>query len=138
MAFNLNDSDSDGDDLADINMIPLIDVMLVLLILFIITAPLFTPHAFEIEVPQATTTRIQESTDTIALAITAQGELFWENELIDEPLLRERLTQAAQQTPQPALHLRADNTTQYQQLAHLMALIQETGITQIGFITQGD
>jgi biopolymer transport protein ExbD len=119
-------------------MIPLIDVMLVLLILFIITAPLFTPHAFDIEVPQAATTRIQETPDTIALAITAEGALFWENDLIDAVSLRARLIEAAQKKPQPALHLRADKTTQYEKIAGLMEIIQETGIKQIGFITRGD
>lgn len=135
MAFNNFDT-GDNQELSEINMIPLIDVMLVLLILFIITAPLFTPHAFEIDVPKAETKATQELPDTIALAIDAQGQLFWGNDVIDETELRQRLSIAAQNKPQPPVHLRADKQTTYAQLALVMEAVQQSGVEQLGFVTQ--
>lgn len=135
MAFN-NLGEEPNEEMAEINMIPLVDVMLVLLILFIITAPLFTPHAFHIDIPEAETEVALEPPDTIPLAIDENGQLFWGNDAIDERILRQRLTAAAQRQSQPQVHLRADKQTRYEQIARILEAIQQTGIEQLGFVTQ--
>ena len=120
--------------MAEINMIPLIDVMLVLLVIFIITAPLLT-HAVKIDLPKATSHANLTKPDHIALSINGAGAMFWNGEPIDKPLLTQRLTAAAKIDPQPELHLRADKTTQYQILAEVMAEAGKAGITRIGFVS---
>lgn len=122
---------------SDINMVPLIDVMLVLLIVFMITAPLLT-HSVKIDLPQASSQPTQEKPQTVALSINADGQLFWNNELVDATTLPARLASAAAQTPQPELQLRADRDTRYQQLAEVMSQARAAGIEKMGFITQPD
>ena len=135
MAFgSFNDGDSRPLQ-SDINMVPLIDVMLVLLIVFMITAPLLT-HSVKIDLPQASSQPTQEKPQTVSLSINADGQLFWNNELIDTATLPARLTVAAAQTPQPELQLRADRDTRYQQLAEVMSQARAAGIEKMGFITQ--
>jgi biopolymer transport protein ExbD len=131
-----DDFDCDDKPLSEINMIPMIDVMLVLLILFIITAPLFTPHALKIELPQASSKESPDKPNNIALGIDNKGKIFWNDESIDDKELAKRLAKAAQKTPQPELHLRADKQTQYQKLAEIMSIAQNAGITRMGFVTE--
>ncbi len=121
--------------MAEINMIPLIDVMLVLLIIFIVTAPLLT-HAIKIDLPNASTQVNREKPETVTLSIDGSGNLFWNNTATTRNELDARLTEAARQTPQPELHLRADQITQYQRLAEVMAAAQNAGIAKMGFITE--
>ena len=120
--------------MAEINMIPLIDVMLVLLVIFIITAPLLT-HSVKIDLPKATSHANLTKPDHIALSINGAGEMFWNGEPIDKPRLTQRLAVAAKINPPPELHLRADRTTQYQILAEVMAEAGKAGITRIGFVS---
>jgi biopolymer transport protein ExbD len=120
---------------SEINMVPLIDVMLVLLIVFMITAPLLT-HSVKIDLPQASSRPNDEKPETVALAIDGEGRLFWNNEPIEQAALPARLKAAAGQTPQPELHLRADHNTRYQTLAEVMSQAREAGIEKMGFITQ--
>lgn len=122
---------------SEINMVPLIDVMLVLLIVFMITAPLLT-HSVKIDLPQAASQPTQEKPETVSLSINDQGQLFWNNEALDDAALPERLKNTAAQQPQPELHLRADRDTRYQKLAEIMSLAREAGIEKMGFITQPD
>ena len=136
MPFSNFDEDQSSKPLSEINMIPLIDVMLVLLILFIITAPLLTPHAIKIDVPQASSKKIPDQPNNIALAIDEKGAIFWNDERVDDKELTIRLTKAAKKKPQPELHLRADKKTQYQRLAEIMSAAQNAGITRLGFITK--
>jgi len=121
--------------MADINMIPLIDVMLVLLIIFIVTAPLLT-HAIKIDLPNASTQVNREKPETVTLSIDGSGNLFWNNTATTSDELTARLTEAARHTPQPELHLRADQLTQYQKLAEVMAAAQNAGIAKMGFVTE--
>lgn len=134
--MSFSDFDCENKPLSEINMIPMIDVMLVLLILFIITAPLFTPHALKIDLPQASSQESPDKPNNIALAIDAKGVLFWNDEPISDKKLDTLLTKAAQKKPQPELHLRADKKTQYQKLAEIMSAAQNAGIIRIGFVTQ--
>ncbi|MEJ2609270.1 MAG: biopolymer transporter ExbD [Candidatus Thiodiazotropha sp.] len=119
--------------LAEINMVPMIDIMLVLLVIFIVTAPLLT-HAVKIDLPQANAESTQPESP-LELAIRANGDLYWEGKPIDEPTLEERLRQAVQQTPLAELHIRADRLTAYEQVAKSMALASRSGLKKIGFIT---
>jgi len=134
MAFGSFKASGESAPMAEINMIPLIDVMLVLLVIFIITAPLLT-HAVKIDLPKAASHPNLTRPDHIALSINAANEMFWNGERIDHPQLVERLTSAAKLAPQPELHLRADKTTQYQTLAEVMAAAGKAGLTRIGFVS---
>ncbi|MCK5523747.1 MAG: biopolymer transporter ExbD [Thiomargarita sp.] len=136
MSFNEFDDEQNNEPLSEINMIPMIDVMLVLLILFIITAPLFTPHATTIDIPQASSQESPDKPNNIALAIDDKGTLFWNDERIDDKELLIRLKKAAQKEPQPELHIRADKNTLYQRLAEIMSSAQNAGITRLGFVSQ--
>ena len=135
MAFGgFSDNDS-GRPMAENNMIPLIDVMLVLLIIFIVTAPLLT-HSIKINLPKATTQVNLEKPETVTLSIDGSGYLFWDNNRIDDAQLAANLAGAAKRNPQPELHLRAEKTTQYQRLAEVMSAAQNAGVIKIGFITE--
>jgi biopolymer transport protein ExbD len=135
MAFGGFNDEAGIRPMADINMIPLIDVMLVLLIIFIVTAPLLT-HAIKIDLPNASTQVNRERPETVTLSIDGSGTLFWNNTATTRDELDARLVEAARQTPQPELHLRADQLTQYQKLAEVMAAAQNAGIAKMGFITE--
>jgi len=120
--------------MAEINTTPLVDVMLVLLIIFMVTAPLFT-HAVKIDLPHAQSQLNPEKPTTIALAIDRAGKIFWNDEPISEDALAGRFSQAAAETVQPELHLRADRDTRYQVIAKVMADAQRAGLKKIGFVT---
>jgi biopolymer transport protein ExbD len=135
MAFGGFSENDGGRPMAEINMIPLIDVMLVLLIIFIVTAPLLT-HSIKINLPKATTQVNLEKPETVTLSIDGSGELFWDNNRIDDVQLAANLAAAARRNPQSELHLRAEKTTQYQRLAEVMSAAQNAGVIKIGFITQ--
>jgi len=121
--------------MAEINMIPLIDVMLVLLVIFIVTAPLLT-HAIRVDLPQATAQVSVSPPQSIDLTIDSQGQLFWNQENIQKAELAQRFERIAVQDPQPQLRLRAERTTQYQVLAEVLALAQTVGVTRLAFITE--
>ena len=135
MAFGKFDSDSEDEVLSEINMIPLIDVMLVLLIVFIITVPVIR-HAVQLELPQATSQPSQERPATIRLAIDAQGQYHWNEAAISDQELQTRLTAAAAQQPQPELHLSGDKAVRYERVAQAMAAAQRAGLGKIGFLTR--
>lgn len=135
MAFGGFERDARGAPMSEINMVPLIDVMLVLLIVFMITAPLLT-HSVKIDLPTASTETSNEKPDTITLAINGTGKLFWNNEPINDAELDLRLADAALLPEQPELHLRADRETRYQVLADVMSRVRTAGLHKMGFITQ--
>ena len=121
--------------MAEINTTPLVDVMLVLLVIFIITAPLLA-YAIKLDLPNERGAGITAAPETIRLSIDAQGGLFWNAEKIDDDALAARLTQAAGREPQPELHLRADRATRYERIAAVMAAAQQAGLTRMGFVTE--
>ncbi|MES2106377.1 MAG: biopolymer transporter ExbD, partial [Pseudomonadota bacterium] len=106
--------------MADINVTPMVDVMLVLLIIFIITAPLLT-HAIKLDLPKAQAGAAQERPQTITLSFNAQGQLYWNQDKIDAGTLDGRLQQAGLSQPQPELQLRADRSTRYEIIAQVMS-----------------
>ncbi len=121
--------------MAEINTTPLVDVMLVLLVIFIITAPLLT-HAIRLDLPSAQAPASTETPETVTVSIDVKEQLFWNDApLADAQALRERLATIAQRTPQPELHLRADQQVRYQRIAEVMSAAQSVGVTKIGFVT---
>jgi biopolymer transport protein ExbD len=120
--------------MAEINMIPLVDVMLVLLIIFMITAPLLA-HKIKIDLPQASTVLLEEKPDTIVLSLLADGTMFLNDVPIERKEMLERFSSEAQRKPQPELHLHVDRTTQFQTLASIMADAQNAGLVKVGLAT---
>lgn len=127
----------DGDDeaLAEINMIPLIDIMLVLLVIFIITAPLLA-HSVKIDLPKASSAPNLTEPDNIQIAISNSGEVYWNGEVMNATTLDKRLRIAATHSPQPELHLRAERTTPYEKVAQIMSAAAHEGLTRIAFVTE--
>lgn len=134
MAMGTLSETSDDDFNPEINTTPLVDVMLVLLIIFIITIPVIN-HSVKLNLPQASSQPNKVQPETVNLAIDAAGQLFWNNKAINAEMLTQNIARAAQQTPQPELHLRAERTTQYEKIAQVMSAAQTGGLTKIGFIT---
>lgn len=131
-----SDDGEDNDLLAEINMIPLIDVMLVLLIVFIITVPVMK-HAVHIDLPRASNEKDQPKPETIRLSVNAQGVYYWNEQKLDsDNALQGQLAAAAAQQPQPELHIRGDREVRYERVAQVMAAAQQVGIKKIGFITE--
>ena len=120
--------------MAEINMIPLVDVMLVLLIIFMITAPLLA-HKIKIDLPQASTVLLEEKPDTIVVSLLANGTMYLNDVPIDRESLVKRFANEAQRKPQPELHLHVDRTTQFQLLATIMADAQNAGMVKVGIAT---
>ncbi|MEO6354133.1 MAG: biopolymer transporter ExbD [Burkholderiaceae bacterium] len=121
--------------MAEINVTPMVDVMLVLLVIFILSAPLFT-HAIKLDLPSAQSAAAPEKPETISLSIDAGGKIFWNNEAIAQSALPARFAAASQQQPQPELQLRADKETRYEVIAQLMAAAQTSGLSKLGFVTE--
>jgi biopolymer transport protein ExbD len=135
MAFGGFEQRGTQQPMAEINTTPLVDVMLVLLVIFIITAPLLT-HSIRLDLPNTQATATTETPGTITISIPASGIVHWNNEpLADQAALTARLRAAAAMQPQPAVHLRADRDTRYQTVADVMAAAQQAGIRALGFIT---
>ena len=120
--------------MAEINMIPLIDVMLVLLVIFIITAPLLT-HAVKIDLPKASSHALETRPDNVQLAIRETGQVYWNGERVEPAALDARLKEIARLEPQPEVHIRADRRTEYQRVAEVMSTVARAGVTRMGFIT---
>ncbi|MFV9473135.1 ExbD/TolR family protein [Advenella sp. RU8] len=135
MAFGSFDQKNNSNHMvSEINMVPLIDVMLVLLVIFIITAPLLA-HSIKIDVPQVSSTPVTEDPKSIDLAIDANGDIFWNESPILEADLREMFVSHAKEVPQPEIRIRADADTRYEQLARVMAMAKGSGLKKLGFIT---
>jgi biopolymer transport protein ExbD len=135
MAFGGFNDDKHGAPMADINVTPMVDVMLVLLVIFIITAPLFT-HAVKLDLPAAQSAPAPEKPETITLSIDGAGKIYWNNAPIAQDELPAKMAAAAQKQPQPELQLRADKSTRYEVIAQVMAAAQNNGMTRLGFVTQ--
>jgi len=134
MAFGGFNDNTNQAPMADINVTPMVDVMLVLLVIFIITAPMFT-QAIKLELPGAQAAASPEKPETVTLAINADGQMFWNNAPVTQQELAGRFAIGARKTPQPDLQLRADKSTRYEIIAQVMATAQNNGMTKIGFVT---
>lgn len=134
MAFGGFNDNKQPAPMAEINVTPMVDVMLVLLVIFIITAPLFT-HAIKLDLPSAQSTPTPEKPQTITVSIDGQGKIFWNDAPVAQPELNAKLAEAAKKSPQPEVQLRADKSTRYEIIAQVMANAQTNGITRLGFVT---
>ena len=138
MAFSSGNSNG---PMADINVTPLVDVMLVLLIIFIITAPLMS-HKVKVELPEA---NLIQNPDTapdrknpITVAVKEDGKLYWNDEEVSKETLESRFATAAQQTPQPPLNLRGDKTTKMKVINEVTKIAQGQGMLDVGFVATKD
>jgi biopolymer transport protein ExbD len=121
--------------LSEINMIPFIDVMLVLLIIFIITVPVIK-HSVNIDLPQASNQKLLDKPENIRLSVAADGAYFWNDARVEDADFEQRLSAAAAQEPQPELHIRGDKAVRYERVALAMAAAQRAGVRKIGFVTE--
>ena len=133
MAFGTQDETDEV--MNEINMTPLVDVMLVLLIIFIITVPVMK-HSINVDLPRASSQPQQAKPQTIRVSVDAQGAYYWnENRVADQELARMLRVEAARD-PQPELHIRGDREVRYERVAQVMALAQQAGLRNLGFITE--
>ncbi len=138
MAFS-SETESGG-VMASINVTPLVDVMLVLLIIFMITTPLMS-HKTQVKLPQADLNdkeaKKQEATP-ITISVTEEGKIFWNDEPVTKDLMESRLSSAAQLTPQPPLNLRGDRTTKMRVINEITKIAQQQGMLDIGYVATSE
>ena len=119
---------------AEMNVVPLVDVMLVLLVIFIVTAPLLT-HAVKIDLPKAASAVNLTKPEHIEFGLRESGEMFWNGEAVTLDELSARCAAAARQEPPPELHIRADRLVPYEKVAQVMAVAARNGLARIGFVS---
>jgi len=127
--------EDDDQMLSEINMIPFIDVMLVLLIIFIITVPVIN-HAVRVDLPRASNEKLVDKPQNVRLTVNADGAYFWNDEAVADAVFEQRLQAAAAQQPQPELHIRGDRAVRYERVAQALATAQRLGVQKIGFVTE--
>jgi biopolymer transport protein ExbD len=134
MAFGGLEKRQTAAPMAEINMTPLIDVMLVLLVIFIITAPLFT-HAIRLDLPKVAAAPARQTPQTISLSIDAAGKIYWNGTVVTLDQMRARFVAAGKEQEQPEIQLRAERSTRYEVIAQVMGAAQQAGLERIGFVT---
>ncbi len=127
--------DDDTEVMNEINMTPLVDVMLVLLIIFIITVPVLT-HSVKVDLPREDNTPNEIKPETVNLAVNAEGTIFWNDTQIAYEELEARLSAEAGKKPQPEVHIRGDKAAAYEHVIKTMAAVQRAGILKLGFVTE--
>ncbi len=135
MAFGTQDNSDEV--MNEINMTPLVDIMLVLLVIFIITIPVMQ-HAVNIDLPRASNQVNTAKPETIRVDVDASGAYFWNDAPIQESDLAAKLAAVAAAEPQAELHIRGDRAVRYERVARVMAAAQHAGVKKIGFITEPD
>ena len=120
---------------AEINMTPLVDVMLVLLIIFMITAPLMT-HSVKVELPRAASTPTPDQPPALQVSIDTDNRVFVGSEAVDRNSLESRFRDAVATDANVEMHLKADRSTRYESVAETMSAARRAGLTKIGFVTQ--
>ncbi|MDD5271152.1 MAG: biopolymer transporter ExbD [Methylovulum sp.] len=133
MAFGGFDQNKNPHPVAEINMVPLIDVMLVLLIIFMIAAPLMT-HTVKIDLPKTGGAPQPEQPEAVSLSINADQQLFWNDKHLSRIEFRQHLQEIVTQTPQPEVHIRADQAVPYRLIAETLSDAAQAGVTRIGFV----
>jgi biopolymer transport protein ExbD len=127
--------DTDDDLVSAINTTPLVDVMLVLLIIFLITIPVVI-HNIALELPKERNLPTQTKPENIVIAVDKDGSVFWNNQLVDDRALFNRLKEIAVKVPQPEVHIRGDREGRYEFVGRVVFNCQRAGILKIGFITE--
>jgi biopolymer transport protein ExbD len=135
MAFASFHSKGGSAPMSDINMVPLIDVMLVLLVIFIVTAPLLT-HAVKLDLPKVSATPNLLKPDKIEFAINAAGQRYWNGEAVTRDEAAQRFALEGKRLPQPEVHLRADHAAAYGTVAQTLADASKAGLSKIGFVSE--
>ena len=138
MSFNqLSNEEDDSSIMAEINMTPMVDIMLVLLIIFIITLPVIQ-QAVKVELPKANSVRNEIKPESVQLTINATGQIFWNSAPIDLKTFNCYAENAAKKEPQPEINLRADKAVRYENVAQVLAASRRAGLTKLGFVTEPD
>ena len=135
MAFGGFEQRGTNQPMSEINTTPLVDVMLVLLVIFIITAPLLS-YAIKLDLPNDPAPAAEPAPATIRLSIDAAGAIYWDGEPVSDAELAARMAEAAKTTTLPELHLRADKATRYERIAFVLSTAQQAGLAKIGFVTE--
>ena len=135
MAFGSFDRKTSSQPMAEINMVPLIDVVLVLLVIFIVTAPLLT-NVVKLDLPKATANADLQKPEKIEFAIDAQGSLFWGGERVTREEAMEKFAEAGRKRPQPEVYLRADATVPYRYVSETLADASKGGLSRIAFVSE--
>ncbi|MCU7370468.1 biopolymer transporter ExbD [Paucibacter sp. O1-1] len=135
MAFASFDNKRGGGPMAEINMVPLIDVMLVLLVIFIVTAPLLT-HAVKLDLPKVSSAANELQPDKIEFAIDAAGQRFWNGEPVSREDAAQRFAAEGTKPVQPEVHLRADQNVAYRLVAETLADASKAGLSKVGFVSE--
>ena len=133
MAFGRLSNRQPDPPMGDINVTPMVDVMLVLLVIFMVTAPLMT-SAIRLDLPQSEGTDTGGVASSVVLVVDAQGELYLNDQAITVEALRDHLSRAARRDPQTELELRADASVPYGRVVEALGLAQKAGLTRIGFV----
>ena len=127
--------DDDDGLMNEINMTPLVDVMLVLLIVFMVTIPVIR-HAVKVDLPHASSQKEETRPVQVNVSVQADGTVLGDEQKVSDDELRAKIEQAAKTSPQPELHLNADRKVAYEKVAQVMSAAQAGGLTKIGFVTQ--
>ena len=135
MAFGRLERTPASQPMSDINMTPLIDVMLVLLVIFMITAPLMT-SSLKLDLPRTDAAQASDTPLFVSVALDRDGRMFWGDEAVDAATFAERIAAAAKRNPQTEVQLRADKAVPYGRVAELIGVVQKAGLTRIGFVTE--
>ena len=135
MARNRFQRYRDKPPLAEMNVVPLVDVMLVLLVIFIVTTPLLT-HAVKIDLPKASSSVNITRPEHIEFGIRENGDMFWNGEAVTMAELPQRFAIEAARQPQPEVHIRADRHAYYENVAKVMSAAARTGLLRIGFVSE--
>jgi len=135
MAFGRLERNPGAQPMSDINMTPLIDVMLVLLVIFMITAPLMA-SSLRLDLPKTEAGQPNDAPQFISVALDAQGRLYVGDQPVDAPTFAARVTEAARRNPQTEVQLRADQGVAYGRVAELIGVVQKAGLNRIGFVTE--
>jgi biopolymer transport protein ExbD len=133
MAFGTLDN-NDGNVMSEINMTPLVDVMLVLLIIFIVTVPVMK-HAMEVDLPKVSTAPQLDKPDVIKLAVDAKGAYRINNVPVSDDMLKKELDEMATHHPQPVVHIYGDKQVVYERVINVMGMANKAGIEKVGFVT---
>ncbi len=134
MAMGKFESNGPGEPLSEINTTPLVDVLLVLLVIFINTAPLMT-RGIALDLPKSDTPTVATAPETITVSINAKGELFLDKKPVNADALRAALTAAAAKSKSTPVHLRAERDTRYESVVEVMAMANALGLSQLAFVT---
>jgi biopolymer transport protein ExbD/biopolymer transport protein TolR len=135
MAFGRLERTSGPTPMSDINMTPLIDVMLVLLVIFMITAPLMS-SSLKLDLPKTDAAQPNDAPQFISVALDPQGRLFFGEDAVDAAAFASRVADAARKNPRTEVQLRADKSVPYGRVAEVIGVVQKAGLSRIGFVTE--